>query len=241
MDIDNINHKTEAWHTSKMYATPGQTGKLKNKLTVKMGDEADAAYNKLKKNSDGDTDLVQRMQFPIYSDAEKDMLMKKLTTLTKDKNLEKEELIKIFTEELSMAVSETELKKMYEEYNRLLKVHSHILTKESTDLNLKKQTVIENNLEQLEEKIIESIRDCDCGLNENQYGEGWMIKAQLYNIIKAAASLYHIVNEKEDFEDWIQYKVTLAEDYILTAQKFIEFRKAQEGSFYGDDKTHYTE
>lgn len=242
--MDENVTKTEAWHTSKFYVKPSETEKLRNKMSVKMGKDADDQYDKLKNRPDDNIDLVQKMHKPIYSKQEKDMLMKKLTTITKDKkykNLSTEEILNIFIEEISMAHPTQEFKEICEKYDRLLKVHSHILTKEESESTLKKQAMIESELEKIEESLIEYVKECNCGLTENKYGEGWMIKSQLYNIIKAAASLYSIVEKDEDFEDWIQYKITLAEDYILTAAKFIEYRKGQEGNFYNDDLSHYNE
>ena len=250
---EDAEHSSEAWHTSKMYATTSQTDKLKNRMTVKFGKDADKQYQQTMAASKNNVDLVGKMHSPVYTGAEKQMLMKKLRTPTSDQNPlanneteinqynQQDELVNIFKEEIHMSENSTELKGLYEKYERLLNVHSYILTKENNSDVLKKQSVIENELESLEESIVEQIKSMSTTLTENKYGEGWMIKSQLYNIIKSAASLYHIVDEEEDFEDWIQYKITLAEDYILTAAKFIEFRKAQEGSFYGDDKSHYNE
>jgi hypothetical protein len=251
-NINNDDQQTEAWHTSKMYSTPSETDALKNKMTVKFGKDADTRYNKMVAASRNNVDLAKKMHSPIYTGPEKQMLLKKLRTLTKDTGAydntemqstdeEKQEFLNIFKEEIKMAKLDAMITDLYEEYNRLLKVHSYILTKEETDLTLKKQGLIETKLEAIENTITEKLKSNSSQLNENKYGEGWMIKSQLYNIVKSAASLYDMVNEEEDFEDWIQYKITLAEDYILTAAKFIEFRKSQEGSFYSDDKSHYNE
>lgn len=239
----DMNNQSEAWHTSKMYATPDQSHKLKDKLTVKFGKDADDRYAKSVAASKNNIDLTSRKHVKYFTGPEKDMLMKKLTALTQtfDEKDQQDEFLNIFKEELSMDNQRTEFKNLYEKYNRLLKVHSHILNKESSTINLEKQSMIESELESVEEQICEQLKKASTSLNENKYGEGWMIKAQLYNIVKSAAMLYHIVDEEEDFEDWIQYKITLAEDYILTAAKFIEFRKSQEGSFYDDDKSHYNE
>lgn len=152
-----------------------------------------------------------------------------------------EQILNIFAEEVMMIESSAELTELCGKYDRLLKIHSHILTKEESESTLKKQAMIESELERIEEELVAHLKECDCGLAENKYGEGWMIKSQLYNIIKSAASLYEIVGKDEDFEDWIQYKITLAEDYILTAAKFIEYRKSQEGNFYNDDLSQYNE
>lgn len=242
--MDKNFNTSEAWHTSKFYVAPSETEKLKNKMSVKLGKDADTQYDKMKNATKGNVDLVQKMHKPIYSKQEKDMLMKKLTSLTKDKKYEKlstEEFLNMFIEEMTMATPTPELKEICEKYDRLLKVHSHILTKEETASNLKKQEMIESELEKVEEQLTEYLKECNCGLTENKYGEGWMIKSQLYNIIKSAASLYQMVEKDEDFEDWIQYKITLAEDYVITAAKFIEYRKNQEGSFYNDDLSQYNE
>jgi transcriptional regulator with PAS, ATPase and Fis domain len=251
MPVDNKQIGNEAWHTSKMYASPSQTDKLKDKLLVKFGKDAERRYKSMVAATDNNIDSVTKMHSPVFTGQEKDMLMKKLTTpstdqeYSEDDTLEKEETLNKFLnmvkEELDMIDETAKIISIHERYEKLLKLHQHVLSKPNTNENIKKQEVLEAELDRLDNQLAE-LQKCDeCNLNENKYGEGWMIKSQLYNIIKAAASLYQIVNEEEDFEDWIQYKITLAEDYIITASKFIEFRKAKEGPFYSDDKSHYNE
>lgn len=60
-------------------------------------------------------------------------------------------------------------------------------------------------------------------LNENTEGEGYMMKAQLRSIIDNATRIYHMIDETDNFEDWLQYKVTIAEDYLRAVNGYIKY------------------
>jgi hypothetical protein len=100
---------------------------------------------------------------------------------------------------------------------------------------------ITDQLDEVEELFLEQISESRVPLNENEYGEGWMIKSQLYNIAKNAMKLHKIINEKEDFEDWVQAKITIVDDYMSTIAHFIEYRKMTVGNFDMDDKSQYNQ
>lgn len=59
---------------------------------------------------------------------------------------------------------------------------------------------------------------CDC-----EEGEGEMFKAQLLSIITNAQKLYHMVDDEDQFEDWIQSKITIAEDYLRAAYGYLTY------------------
>jgi hypothetical protein len=65
---------------------------------------------------------------------------------------------------------------------------------------------------------------CDCG-----EGEGEMLKAQLLSIMANAQKLYHMIDEEDQFEDWIQSKITIAEDYMRVAYSYLVYNNG------GDD------
>ena len=70
-----------------------------------------------------------------------------------------------------------------------------------------------------ESQLIEHFR-----LNENhREGEGVMMKAQLRSIIDNANRIYHMIEESDMFEDWLQYKVTIAEDYLRAVNGYIKY------------------
>lgn len=131
------------------------------------------------------------------------------------------------------------------EMDNLVKLHQEVLEKLETSkhkpiLN-KVLDEITNQLDEVEESLLEHIQNTKNNLNENEYGEGWMIKSQLYNIAKNAMKLHGMVNEKEDFEDWVQAKLTIVDDYMSTVSQFIEYRKQSVGNFDMDDKQQYSE
>lgn len=130
--------------------------------------------------------------------------------------------------------------------NTLITVHQEVLDKIQTSPNKKiLNTVLDevtNQLDAVEELFLEQLSSyTPSTLNENEYGEGWMIKSQLYSIAKNAMRLHKIVNEKEDFEDWVQAKLTIVDDYMSTIAHFIEYRKMTVGNFDMDDKQQYSE
>jgi hypothetical protein len=160
----------------------------------------------------------------------------------KNKEL-KEQLKKDILE--SVAVETPETSSLLAQMNKLVQLHQEVIQKLNTSSNKNLlNTVLEEITEQLDEideKLLEILNSAKAELNENMYGEGWMIKSQLYNIAKNAMRLYKIVGEKEDFEDWVQAKITIVDDYMATIAQFIEYRKMSVGDFDMDDKDQYKE
>lgn len=83
-----------------------------------------------------------------------------------------------------------------------------------------------------EKKLVEDYNDydggCDCG-----EGEGKMLKAQLLSILSNAQKLLHMIDEDDQFEDWIQSKITIAEDYMRVAYSYMAYYN--EGDEVSDD------
>ena len=52
--------------------------------------------------------------------------------------------------------------------------------------------------------------------------EGDMVKSQLKSIITNAKRLHDMLKPESNLPEWVQSKVTLAEDYILTASNYME-------------------
>lgn len=130
--------------------------------------------------------------------------------------------------------------------DKLVSLHQEVVEKierssQEHPVLIKVLDEITNQLDEVEDSFIEQINEARVTLNENEYGEGWMIKSQLYNIAKNAMKLHKIVNEKEDFEDWVQAKLTIVDDYMSTIAHFIEYRKMTVGNFDMDDKNQYNE
>lgn len=130
--------------------------------------------------------------------------------------------------------------------DKLVSLHQEVVekierSKQEHPVLLKVLDEITNQLDEVEDLFVEQVNEARIPLNENEYGEGWMIKSQLYNIAKNAMKLHKIVNEKEDFEDWVQAKLTIVDDYMATIAHFIEYRKMTIGNFDMDDKNQYNQ
>lgn len=88
----------------------------------------------------------------------------------------------------------------------------------------KKRSIAENLIVVAEKKLkedydeLDSIDGCDCG-----EGEGEMLKAQLLSIMANAQKLFHMIDENDQFEDWIQSKITLAEDYLRASYSYLTY------------------
>ena len=50
-----------------------------------------------------------------------------------------------------------------------------------------------------------------------------MMKAQLLSIMENAERIYHMIDDGEMFEDWLQYKVTIAEDYLRAVSGYLKY------------------
>ncbi len=75
----------------------------------------------------------------------------------------------------------------------------------------------------LQEDFDEYEGDCDCG-----EGEGRMLKAQLASIITSANKLLSMIDDDDQFEDWIQSKITIAEDYLRASYSYMTYYNGEE-------------
>lgn len=73
--------------------------------------------------------------------------------------------------------------------------------------------------------------DCDCG----EEGEGEMFKAQLLSIMTNAQKLYHMIDEEDGIEDWVQSKITIAEDYLQAVYGYMAYQNGGDEPEMGDD------
>lgn len=83
------------------------------------------------------------------------------------------------------------------------------------------ETAIQVAEKKLKEDYDDYNGDCDCG-----EGEGQMFKAQLLSIMSNAQKLYHMIDDNDQFEDWLQSKITIAEDYINAAYSYLTYSNA---------------
>lgn len=104
--------------------------------------------------------------------------------------------------------------------------------------NKKKYLASKRLVKLAESKLIQHFR-----LNENHNeGEGVMMKAQLRSIIDNANRIYHMIDESDMFEDWLQYKVTIAEDYLRAVNGYIKYFNGEnhmKDGGIGDDEFEY--
>lgn len=94
------------------------------------------------------------------------------------------------------------------------------LMKEGADK--KKLSLAQKAVQLAEIKVLENYDElnggCDCG-----EGEGRMLKGQLLSMIANAEKLYHMIGEDDQFEDWVQAKITMAEDYVNAAYSYLTY------------------
>jgi len=81
--------------------------------------------------------------------------------------------------------------------------------------NPKKSKVANKIIAITESKLLKEIH--------HDEGEGRMLKAQLLSIMENAEKLYHMIDEHEQLEDWVQSKITVAEDYITSVHGFMKY------------------
>jgi hypothetical protein len=85
--------------------------------------------------------------------------------------------------------------------------------------NYKKYKIAKNITEQVESKLSSDYRKFE-GQEE---GEDGMMKAQLLSIMENAERIYHMIDDGEVFEDWLQSKVTIAEDYLRAVSGYLKY------------------
>jgi hypothetical protein len=55
--------------------------------------------------------------------------------------------------------------------------------------------------------------------------EAKMAKAQLYKMAKYSAKLFHMIDEDEELQGWVQAKLTKASDYVSAVYHYMEYEK----------------
>ena len=72
-----------------------------------------------------------------------------------------------------------------------------------------------------------------------------MLKAQLLSIMTNAQKLFHMISEDDQFEDWVQSKITIAEDYLRASYGYLTYYngegEADESDFDDDEYDEYDE
>jgi hypothetical protein len=84
-------------------------------------------------------------------------------------------------------------------------------------------------------EIMPTVRDGQKGMvtkttNENydkgEYDyEGDMTKTQLRGVVRNAQELHDILQPDENLPEWVQSKITLAADYIMSSADYVKSRK----------------
>lgn len=80
--------------------------------------------------------------------------------------------------------------------------------------------------DKIRELVEEALKDKLEEKDDSKHGEGRMIKSQLYRIIANAKDLHNMIGEHEEFEGWVQSKITKATDYIQSVRNHVEYEKA---------------
>jgi hypothetical protein len=87
--------------------------------------------------------------------------------------------------------------------------------------NPKKNKVANNIVLAAEQALFNELNK----INENHdyEGEGKMAKAQLLAIMEKANELYHMIDEGMQLEDWVQYKLSIAENYMDAVHGYMKY------------------
>jgi hypothetical protein len=75
-------------------------------------------------------------------------------------------------------------------------------------------------------QILEAIKD---KTDEEEYDyEGDMAKSQLRSIITNSKRIHDMLDDDTNLPEWVQSKITLAEDYISTASNYLQSEMTEE-------------
>ena len=145
-----------------------------------------------------------------------------------------EEIQNVVNEEVNLLKTKKLEKSLYEAVKTSTKLKQKAL-ESKTPKDAKKYTnkyfISKRVVELVENKLANHHKK----LNENTEGEGRMMKAQLRSIIDNATRIYHMIDETDNFEDWLQYKVTIAEDYLRAVNGYIKYYNGE--NHMKDDET----
>jgi len=132
-------------------------------------------------------------------------------------------LKEFFINEVNKAIEKQTAKKKLKESSKDLYEAVNLQNKlKKEGASSKKLQLAEKAVYLAETKVLEGYDElngaCDCG-----EGEGRMLKGQLLSLIANAEKLYHMISEEDQFEDWVQAKITMAEDYINSAYSYLTY------------------
>lgn len=92
--------------------------------------------------------------------------------------------------------------------------------------------------EELEQFIVEPtdqhIHHSGCGCEG--YGEGSMARNQLGRTAELAAMIQNLIEDETDLEEWVESKITLAEDYLTTVLDYLRGEELSEEQMSAKEK-----
>ena len=71
------------------------------------------------------------------------------------------------------------------------------------------------------QKLVEIINEELNSLSEGDYGEGSMAKNQLARTAELATMINDMIQEGSDLEEWVESKITKANDYLSTVMNYM--------------------
>ena len=89
-----------------------------------------------------------------------------------------------------------------------------VRTAESVKSNPKKHKIAKKLVSITENRLLKEF---------HEEGEEKMFKAQLLSILENAKKLYHMMEDDQQLEDWIQSKITIAEDYLRATYGYMKY------------------
>lgn len=100
-------------------------------------------------------------------------------------------------------------------------LYEAIQTTKTVKDNPKKYKVAKKIVAITEENLLKQIRK----VNENNHleDESEMAKAQLLAIMEKAKELYHMLGTDIQLEDWVQYKLSIAENYMDAIHGYMKY------------------
>ena len=100
-------------------------------------------------------------------------------------------------------------------------LYEAVQTAKSVKNNPKKHRIANKIVSITETKLLKAIRK----VNENHglEDESEMAKAQLLSIIDTAKELYHMIGDDVQLEDWVQYKLSIAENYMDAVHGYMKY------------------
>ena len=71
---------------------------------------------------------------------------------------------------------------------------------------------------------------CGCPdmVHNHNNNEGSMARSQLMHMKNYAEDLIHMITDQDDLPEWLEYKITLANDYIAKVKHYLDGHMARE-------------